>query len=130
MAASWPSEAELTVAVDEVDLDNNHAVPLALIINELTTNALKHGLGFGAGRVEVALRRAEAELVLSVRDSGAGWHGAIDPAAASGLLLVKGLCRQIGASFAVATAPSTCCTVSWSTNGNGRWFGKGQEASA
>jgi two-component sensor histidine kinase len=130
VAASWPSEAQLTVAVDEVDLDNNHAAPLALIINELTTNALKHGLGFGAGRVEVALRRVEGELVLTVRDSGAGWEGGADRASASGLLLVKGLCRQIGASFEVATAPSTCCTVSWSTNGNGKWCGKGQGASA
>jgi two-component sensor histidine kinase len=130
VAASWPSEAELTVAADDVDLDNNEAVPLALIINELATNALKHGLGFGAGRVEVALRRAEGELVLTVRDSGAGWEGGADPASASGLLLVKGLCRQIGASFAIATEPSTCCTVSWATNGSGSWSGDRREAPA
>ena len=115
VAASWPSDAKLTVAVDDIQLDNNEAVPLALIINELTTNATKHGLRFGAGRVEVALRRADGELVLTARDSGAGWEGGVERASASGLLLVKGLCRQIGASLDIAKEPSTCCSVSWAT---------------
>lgn len=130
VAGSWPADAELSVVVDDIELDNNHAVPLALIINELATNALKHGLAFGAGRVEVALRRAGDELVLTVRDSGAGWNGAIDDAATSGLLLVKGLCRQIGASFEVATAASTSCIVKWSVDASGRRPSNLQEASA
>ena len=130
VAASWPTDATLAVAVDDVELDNNRAVPLALIVNELTTNALKHGLAFGAGRVEVALRRAGDELVLTVRDSGAGWNGAIDDASTSGLLLVKGLCRQIGASFEVASEAGTCCIVKWPANGIDRWSGERQEALA
>ena len=130
VAASWPTDATLTVEVDDVELDNNQAVPLALIVNELTTNALAHGLLFGAGRVEVALRRAGDELVLSVRDSGVGWNGAIVEGSSSGLPLVKGLCRQIGASFEVASQSGTCCIVKWSAGGMGTWSGERQEASA
>jgi two-component sensor histidine kinase len=130
VAASWPSGATLGVVVDDVELDNNQAVPLALIVNELTTNALKHGLEFGAGRVEVVLRRTGNELVLTVRDSGPGWDGVIDDESTSGLLLVKGLCRQIGASFEVASQSGTCCIVKWSANRIDRWPGERQKASA
>jgi two-component sensor histidine kinase len=117
LASGWPSGAVLDVTAENVEIENNHAVPLALIVNELTTNALRHGLAGGAGHVAVALRRADGEIVLTVRDSGANWNGPSSHTAESGLALVKGLCRQIGAVLEIGTGGGTCCTVRWPGNG-------------
>jgi signal transduction histidine kinase len=56
-----------------------------LILQPLVENAVKHGVGRaeGCGRIEVRARRAGGELILSVRDSGAGGSangGGVEPA--------------------------------------------------
>lgn len=117
LASGWPSGAVLDVAAEDVEIENNHAVPLALIINELTTNALKHGLAQGPGQVAVALRRTDGAFILTVRDSGRAWDGSSSGTAESGLTLVKGLCRQMGAAFEIETTGGTCCTIRWSGSG-------------
>lgn len=110
-AAAWPSEARLTVDSVDVALDNDIAVPLALILNELLSNALKHGLKFGRGTVEVGLDEGEGELVLRVSDSGPGFAPGTEELRSSGLNIVRGLCRQIGGALAVSEGPGARCTV-------------------
>ncbi len=48
-----------------------------LILQPLVENAIKHGVGRaeGCGRIEVRARRSGTELILSVRDTGAGGGG-------------------------------------------------------
>jgi two-component sensor histidine kinase len=89
---------------EPVEIPNDAAVPLALILNELLTNALKHGSRADGtpGRVYVKLLAPNATAELSVEDEGPGF----DPARtsgrrASGIGLVRGLTRQIGGSFLV-----------------------------
>jgi two-component system, sensor histidine kinase PdtaS len=50
------------------------ALPIALIANELVSNAVKHGFGAGAqGRIQVELRAVDGStLALSVADDGIG----------------------------------------------------------
>ena len=53
------------------------AIPLALIVNELVTNALKHGFPRGrSGTIRVILdKHTSNELALTVADDGVGLRG-------------------------------------------------------
>ena len=76
------------------------ATPLALIVNEILSNAYKHAFPGGrSGEVEVRVERVEAGVRLEVRDDGIGLpedHTARS-ARSMGLRLVDLLARQIGA---------------------------------
>jgi PAS domain S-box-containing protein len=59
--------------VQPVPLSSKRATVLALIVNELVSNAVKHAGKNGAKvEVEVSLRQDSEELVLRVRDNGMG----------------------------------------------------------
>ena len=86
-----------------------HRRALALILNELLTNAAKHGTGPGArGMIRVALTREPDGFVLSVEDEGPGFDLQEVRARSSGLRLVEGLSRQIRGQFEVARTPTRC----------------------
>jgi PAS domain S-box-containing protein len=94
------------------ELSNDTAAPLALILNELITNAAKHGKNRrGDGSIAVQLRKHEGEFVLSVEDDGPGFDLAKASRRASGLGLVMGLVGQIGGTFAVDRTPGARCTI-------------------
>lgn len=99
----------IDVHVDPVWLDVDTAIPCGLIVNELVSNALKHGFPngrAGAVRVEVAAG-AGGEITLAVADDGVGLPGGFDWQAGSslGLHLVERLTQQIGGELAVESAP-------------------------
>jgi two-component sensor histidine kinase len=48
------------------------ATPLAMVLTELVQNALEHGLAGQPGRVQVAVRRADGALCVTVSDDGRG----------------------------------------------------------
>lgn len=76
------------------------ALPLALALNELVTNSLKHAFPAGGpGRVCVRLRRGIGAWELEVADNGKGLTAGADPVGRSGLglRLVRSLAEQIGA---------------------------------
>jgi two-component sensor histidine kinase len=85
---------------------------LALIVNELLTNAAKHGLnGRDACVVRVALLKDGDGFTLSVEDDGPGFDLDSVRGRASGLQLVQGLARQLRGRFEVTSQPSTRCVV-------------------
>jgi two-component system, sensor histidine kinase PdtaS len=68
------------------------ATSLALIVAELVHNAIEHGFADrDGGEVKVAMRRLAGELVLTVRDDGAGLPTGFDPHSATnlGLAIVR-----------------------------------------
>ncbi|MCO6417132.1 ATP-binding protein [Siccirubricoccus sp. KC 17139] len=89
----------------------DRAVPLALVISELVTNAVKYAFPEGQeGTVQVSLRRSEVEasmLVISVRDDGVGLPEGFDPAASRGvgMRIVTTLVRQLRGRLEVRSAP-------------------------
>ena len=94
------------------EITNDTAVPLALILNELITNAAKHGVRAGeGGTIRVALAREAEEFVLSVEDEGPGFDLQAVRGRSSGLRLVEGLSRQIRGRFAVSRTPTTRCIL-------------------
>ena len=75
------------------------AIPVALIVNELVTNAFKYGYPDNrAGTIRVICETALQEVALSVSDDGEPLPPAFDPAKSEGLgmKLVSALTTQIG----------------------------------
>ena len=102
-AALWQpllAERNIAIAVNAAgaSVPAAKAVPLALIVNELVTNAYKHAFPDGrSGTVRIALQAQEPPwLVLSVADDGTGMHGDAPPGSV-GQTLIKILAAQIGA---------------------------------
>jgi PAS domain S-box-containing protein len=94
-------------------LANDVSMPLALILNELLTNAAKHGAGIeGETTITVGLRAAGSEMVLWVEDEGPGFDYRPNGARrSSGLGLVTGLTRQIQGAFEVERGVGARCIV-------------------
>jgi len=92
------------------ELANDAAMPLALIVNELVTNAVKYGFKGGArGGVRISLTENEGQRSLSVEDPGEGFDLNTVLRSSSGLQLVSGLARQLQGSFVVTRNPSKAC---------------------
>lgn len=91
----------LQTRADGVSLDIDTAIPCGLIINELMSNALKHGFPDGRpGTVRVELTRrpdADDTYLLRVQDDGVGLPAGLDFRTTSslGLKLVIVLARQL-----------------------------------
>jgi PAS domain S-box-containing protein len=91
-------------------LSNDIAMPLALILNELLTNAVKHGIqDYARQGVRVSLTGEDGRLVLCVEDDGEGFNLDAVRKASSGLQLVLGLARQLHGTFYVTKNPSRAC---------------------
>lgn len=69
-----PENVRLTSEVDPLNLDVDTVIPLALILNELITNALKYAfIESKQGHLHVELRQQDAFLHLLVQDDGIGF---------------------------------------------------------
>ncbi len=94
------------IALDDVVLGIETAIPCALIVNELVSNSVKHAFPDGrAGRVRVGLQvGADDRVVLSVSDDGVGLPPGFVPAQSLSLgwRLVLGLTNQIGGSLEIS----------------------------
>ena len=92
-----------------VDLSAEQALPLALIANELVTNAFKHGRNGGATMIRISLEHAADSVVLTVSDNGAGMPATTpDRPVSLGFKLISTLTRQLDAkaTFPHAGAPA------------------------
>jgi two-component sensor histidine kinase len=88
-------------------LSNDAAMPLALILNELLTNAVKHGTKHRPNEtIRVGLAEKDGEFELYVEDSGDGFDLKAVRANSSGLQLVQGLAGQLHGTFEVTRKPS------------------------
>jgi two-component sensor histidine kinase len=85
----------------------DQATPVALIVSELVTNALKYAHPSGvAGRIVVSCRSTGGGLVVEVTDDGVGLSEDFDPSSDGGLgfRVVRGLARQLGADLVYQSA--------------------------
>jgi PAS domain S-box-containing protein len=109
---TFPQEVDIDYQADAVRLSNDSAMPLALIANELLTNAVKYGLnGRAAGTIRVRLKREDDSFLFYVEDDGPGFDLQLIQQRSSGLKLVQGLARQLGGKFEVTRTPATRCSV-------------------
>ena len=112
---SFEKNVSVQIKADDGHLTNESSMPLALILNELLTNAAKHGLnGKVNGKISVAFTRDNGEAVLVVEDTGPGFDLHPTGRRSSGLGLVRGMARQLGGTFSVERGSGARCIVRFS----------------
>ena len=69
-----PSLIELKINVDDIFLDINTAIPLGLIVNELTTNSLKYAFPDGKrGKIIIDFHPIDEHYEFTLKDNGIGF---------------------------------------------------------
>jgi two-component sensor histidine kinase len=95
------------LALEPVTVAARAAAPVALIVNEALSNALRHGFADGRpGRVEVALRPLDGGFELAVADDGVGLAG---PAQGFGSTILQLMAQQLKGRL--ATTPQPGCRI-------------------
>ncbi|WP_439532537.1 histidine kinase dimerization/phosphoacceptor domain -containing protein [Polymorphobacter sp.] len=107
-----PDVIELQVEADPVQLPIGVAPSLALILNELLTNAVKYGHpATGMQQISASLKAEAGALMLVVADNGPGFSSDLGQRRASGLGLVRGLLRQLGGTLSIHYDAGARCVV-------------------
>jgi len=93
----------IKVQGDEGKVPTTRIQPIGLMLNELVTNAAKHG----AGTINVAYKIVGDLHELSVRDEGQGLANDFDPekTAGLGMKVVKALAKQLGGHMTAEANP-------------------------
>jgi two-component sensor histidine kinase len=101
--AEMSDRVRLRITSDPVELSADEAIPLALLANELITNAYKHAFPQGSvGEIVVNLSwTAAPALVLHVRDNGVGMQPN-SVASGLGLQLIRTFAAQLHGTLAFA----------------------------
>jgi two-component sensor histidine kinase len=82
--------------ITEVDIDISAAIPLALIVNELITNAYKHAFSNKKeGVIEILLVENNKQVFLTIKDNGQGFDKTVIPKNSIGMEILGGLIEQI-----------------------------------
>ncbi|HEX8165193.1 MAG TPA: histidine kinase dimerization/phosphoacceptor domain -containing protein [Beijerinckiaceae bacterium] len=106
-------------APEGLPLPSDKAVPIALIVVELLSNALEHGLaGRSEGTLSLDLRPHGLEpelMLLTVRDDGAGLPDGFDVERTNslGLRIVRSLAQQIGARLEMLSDHGAICRLTF-----------------
>lgn len=108
IASSYSNAKTITIkkGITDVNVDISLAIPLALIVNELITNAYKHAfLEKEEGIIEVSLLENNKQVFLTIKDNGAGFDKNIIPDNSIGMDILNGLVDQINGQCTIDSTP-------------------------
>lgn len=117
LAASGRAEIEPALELEPIIIPAEKATPVALMVNELVTNALKHAFKAGpegtiAGRIGIKMNQPDGHFNIEVSDNGVGMDSASGDAS-FGMRLIKSLARQLNADIEWRdAAPGTRVVIS------------------
>lgn len=116
MGSAGRDDIEMQLDLERVDIPAAKAAPFALVVNELLTNALKHGFPEGrGGRIFVGVSRLNGDFRIEIADNGVGME---QQANGFGLTIVQLLCQQLKAKCETTDAePGTRVVVLLPVNG-------------
>lgn len=91
----------------------SQAVPLALVVSELLTNALKYAFPARSGRLLLSLSRTADDFVIVVADDGVGLPDGFDPnnKAGLGMRIITSLVRQVRGTISFQTEGGTMARI-------------------
>jgi two-component sensor histidine kinase len=99
MVSLDPDDIELSLDVDPRVISGSKAAPLALLVNELVGNALRHAFPGGRGRLSVTAKwNGALRIVVEDDGVGPGRHASSDES--FGKTLIDMLARQLKATMA------------------------------
>lgn len=109
---------ELSIDAPDIYLSVTQALPCALVVNELVSNAFKYAFrGSGSGRIEIVLQKLKHEhekISLKVMDNGIGIPGSIDISNTEtlGFKLVRNLIiKQLKGKFTIKCNAGTTIDI-------------------
>jgi two-component sensor histidine kinase len=93
-------QVDLSLAVEAASVSAAKAAPLALLLNELVSNALKHAYPDNRrGHLRVQVTKSEGSLCIVVEDDGVGIDGLMPRGDGFGKTLIDMLVRQLKAQI-------------------------------
>ena len=102
LRGSLGAAADVVMQTAPVQVSVEQAIPTGLILNELVTNALKHGRSAdGRCRLTIGVQPEAAGFVVEVRDQGPGLPADFASSAGRSLgkQIIRALVRQLGATL-------------------------------
>ena len=101
----------LQVSADDISLAPTYAIPMALLVNEIVTNAYKHAFEGRPGAIEVQLLNTPDDgLLLRIADDGIGMQ-VNEGAHGLGMKLIRSFAARLDGKFAFAPPASGTGTV-------------------
>jgi two-component sensor histidine kinase len=107
------SGIKIEVRAEALEIDPIRAVPLGLLVNELTTNAIKHAFPDRKGRVLLRAQRIDDQIELTIADNGVGMKDKHSDQISEkhGSEYVAIFVRQVGGTIAISKAEGTGTVV-------------------
>jgi two-component sensor histidine kinase/putative methionine-R-sulfoxide reductase with GAF domain len=116
-----PPETHITFEVEpcEIVIPSRAVAILALVLNEIVSNAMKHGMkGMSEGKITVRGSKERGQVVVAVYDTGKGPSGSVEEEEATeglGLSLIRNMIGDLRGQFTLRrteeTPPRTCAEV-------------------
>lgn len=94
-------QIDLDIIEEPIQLNINQAIPCALIINEILTNAYKHAfIHKDTGRIEILIQSEGENVLVTVKDNGVGLDkDSADHESSLGMRLIKILTDQLEGDY-------------------------------
>jgi PAS domain S-box-containing protein len=108
------TEIQSEINVQDVYLPVDQAIPCALVVNEILSNAFKHAFrGRKQGNIRVSVTRADDAVRITVKDDGIGIPKDVDiyRTTSLGLKLIRSLVLQLSGSVNIESNQGTEVTV-------------------
>jgi PAS domain S-box-containing protein len=107
------SGISIEVEGEKLEIDPDRAVPFGLLVNELTTNAIKHAFPGGSGHIKLSVERIGDQIELVVSDDGVGMKDKdmMKGAEKRGSNYVAIFVRQLGGAIVPSKQEATGTTV-------------------
>ena len=107
------SGIKIEVEGEPVEIDPDRAVPFGLLVNELTTNAIKHAFPHGSGKIRLCVEKIGDQIELVVSDNGVGMKNDDLPKIPEkrGSNYVAIFVRQLGGAIVPSKQESTGTTI-------------------
>ena len=104
--------------IEPIKLDVGTAIPLGLVMNEAITNSIKYAFPKDTGLITIMLKEDDARYCLIIADNGSGLPPDFDNVNANslGMRLMRGLSKEIDATFTIAGHAGTIITITFADN--------------
>ncbi len=110
------SDVELLMECENIHLNINQAVPVALILNELIINSFKHAFEeVNRKRITISIRKDNSRVHIRFEDNGKGLPPNFDPLEKTslGMTIINTLTKQLEASLEMFNERGTVVTFSF-----------------